>query len=254
MPSVSARLSVLVFGLVAFVGITPRRAWAGTFDVHPVRVELSEKRGKSALLTVTNRGKEPLRLQASAFSWSQSEAGEVELEATSDIVFFPSILTIAPGSSRKIRVGTSASFESTEKTYRIIVEELPSPSPGPTNGIRILTRMSIPIFVQPERPKPLAHIEGVRAQDGELSITVSNRGNASFILRKLDVSARNSSGEVVFEEELAGWYLLASDKRVFRLSIPRPLCDERTKLLVEAHGHQGATTARLELPELRCED
>jgi len=253
MPSRYARISVLLFGLVAFVGITPRRAWAGTFDVNPVRVELSEKKGRSAQLTVTNRGKEALRLQASVFSWSQTESGEIYLEETEDIILFPSIITIEPGASRRIRVGTNADFGPIEKTYRVIVEELPSSKAEPTNGVRILTRVSIPIFVQPKRPQAAAQIEDVRVENGELSFTVRNNGNASFILHKVDVTARNAAGEVVFMRDLAGWYLLASGRRVYRLPVPPQVCDRRTTLHVEAKGNNGATAARLSLPELRCE-
>lgn len=253
MPSRYARLSVLLFGLVAFVGLVPRRAWAGTFDVHPIRVELSERRGKSALLTVTNRGKEAIRLQASAFAWSQSESGEIELAETSDIILFPSIITIAPGSSRKIRVGTNASAGIIEKTYRVIVEEMPSPTEEISNAIRIRTRLSIPIFLQPKRTEASPQIEDVKVKNGELSVTVRNKGNASVILHKVDVTARNADGDVVFTKDLAGWYLLASGKRVYRLPIPPQVCNEKTSLFIEAKGKNDATMARLRLPELRCE-
>lgn len=253
MPSMSARLSILLFGLVALLTMTARGAWASTFDVYPVRVELSQKRGKSALLTVSNRGKEPLRLQASAFAWSQSEAGEVELAETTDIVFFPSMLTIAPGASRKIRVGTNAPIGAREQTYRLIVEELPTASSAPSNGIRILTRMSIPIFLQPDAPRSIAHIESVGSKGKELAVTIGNRGNASFILRHITVTARDASGSIVFERELPGWYLLAASKREFRFPIPEDACKRIANGVVEAKGQSDAVHAQLEIPVLRCE-
>lgn len=254
MLSVFARLSVLLFGIVAFVAVTPRRAWAGTFDVYPVRVELSEKRGKSAWLTVTNRGKEPVRLQASAFAWSQSETGEVELGETSDIVFFPSMLTIAPGASRKLRIGTTIPIGAREQTYRLIVEELPNTQGTQANGIRILTRMSIPIFVQPESKRAGLRIENIDSRNGEIVMTVGNPGNVSLMLRQVAFVARDAAGRILFERELPGWYLLASGKRVFRLQLPGSVCSRIANATVEAKSQGDSLNARLEIPAIRCED
>lgn len=250
---VFARAWFLLVGVIAFMVMTPRGAWAGTFDIYPVRVELSQKRGKSALLTITNRGSETLRLQASAFAWSQSESGDVELAETDDIVFFPSMLTIAPGASRKIRLGTKVVVGPREQTYRLIVEELPSATSAPSNGIRILTRMSIPIFLQTEGGQPIAAIDASGPKREELTVTVGNRGQASFMLREVKLIARDASDAVVLEQEQAGWYLLAGGKRVFRFSIPASVCKKVKSAVVEARGNSDTLKARLEIPVLRCE-
>src|SRR5512141_1630359 len=92
-------LSIVILGLV-FQAEVMR---ASAFRVTPIQVELSGK--SSALLTLTNESGQPLRFQISAFSWSQAPNGDMQLNPTQDISFFPSLLTLKAGEERKVRVG-----------------------------------------------------------------------------------------------------------------------------------------------------
>jgi P pilus assembly chaperone PapD len=83
-------------------------AGAATFTVEPTRIALSG-RTNSVLLTLRNESTETLRFELSVFRWAQSPSGEVQLEPTEDVVFFPSLLTVGPGESRRVRVGSTAS-------------------------------------------------------------------------------------------------------------------------------------------------
>ena len=100
-------------------------ASAATFSVNPTQIYLSG-RTTSALLTLRNDSTETLRFQLSAFAWNQSATGEILLEPTQDVVFFPALLTLKQGEERRIRVGSTVSPGAIEKTYRIFVEELPA--------------------------------------------------------------------------------------------------------------------------------
>src|SRR5262249_7800725 len=156
--------------LAAFVLTLPLAsalpAVAATFTINPIQVFLSDS-AKSGLITLQNTSPGPLRFQLSVFAWAQATDGSMVLAPTRDVVFFPKLLTLAPGEERKIRVGASTPAAATEKTYRLFVEELPSadqanPATG-TSQIRVLTRAGIPIFVRPAKPVVTARIEGVVA-------------------------------------------------------------------------------------------
>jgi fimbrial chaperone protein len=90
-----------------------------------------------------------LQFQLSVFAWAQSPSGEMQLEPTEDIVFFPTLLTLKPNETRRVRVGSATTQEVREKTYRIFVEELPPAGTVAGSGVRVLTKMGIPIFVRP---------------------------------------------------------------------------------------------------------
>ena len=99
-------------------------AAAATFTVDPTQIFLSGRTG-SVLLTLRNESTETLQFQLSVFAWAQSPSGEMQLEPTEDIVFFPTLLTLKPKETRRVRVGSATPQEVREKTYRIFVEELP---------------------------------------------------------------------------------------------------------------------------------
>ena len=71
-------------------------AHAATFTVEPTQITLSG-RTTSVLLTLRNESTEALRFELSAFKWAQSPSGEMQLEATEDVVF----LSIAPDSGSR---------------------------------------------------------------------------------------------------------------------------------------------------------
>src|SRR5262245_61428709 len=161
-------------------------AQASVLHVSPVKVELS-RATPSMLVTVGNDSDRELRFQVSAFAWEQAPDGTMQLLSTRDIVFYPMMLTIAAGEERKIRVGTTVAIGTVEKAYRIFVEELP-PAPGTEGGagginVRVLTKMGLPIFLEPPQPEPQAAIEVLEIASDHVRYRVRNTGNAHFNLQ-----------------------------------------------------------------------
>src|SRR3954469_13224162 len=101
-----------------------RPAGAASFSVDPTLITLSP-RASSTLLVVRNESPQPVRLQVSAVAWSQGLEGDMQVQPTEDLVFFPSLFTLEPGQDRKVRVGTTANFGAAEKSYRLFLEQLP---------------------------------------------------------------------------------------------------------------------------------
>ena len=168
-------------------------AHAATFTVEPTQIMLSG-RTTSVLLTLRNESTEALRFELSAFTWAQSPSGEMQLEATEDVVFFPSLLTVAPGESRRVRVGSATSSAAREKSYRIFVEELP-PANRQGTGVRVLTKMGIPIFVAPSKEVAAATLSGLDLQNGALRFTLTNDGTVHFLPR--DVRIKGFAGSAL---------------------------------------------------------
>src|SRR5512141_1097943 len=169
-----AALAICVLGLVLQAG----NVFASAFKVTPVRVTFSG--ASSTLLTLKNESDQPLRFQISSFAWKQDPKGEVKLEPSDDIVFFPALLTLGPGEERKVRVASTVEAEQVEKTYRILFEELPGiEKPGVTAGaqVKILIKMVIPIFVTPQKGYAQAVVENASIRDNAITFDVRNSGN-----------------------------------------------------------------------------
>ena len=219
----SLKLASVVFSLVFSQA---EHAFASTFKVAPIKVYLTAQTPTS-LLTLTNTSDQPLRFQISAFSWSQSRAGELELAPTEDIIFFPALLTLKAGEERNVRVGyTKRVAPPIEESFRIFFEELPSSEPAPENGaqIKVLTKMGIPIFVAPKDGTPRVAISQSTSNDRSLSFSVENLGNAHFTIRSVQVTGRDASGTELFSRQFDGWYILPRGARDYSLPVTAKEC------------------------------
>lgn len=208
-------------------------AGASELGVNPVQIYLSRD-ASSTVLTLTNQDlKEPLQLQITGFAWKQQADGKMDLQPTEDVVFFPTMLTLAPGAERRLRVGTALAPSAIERTYRIFVEELPAPADaaapekGPTLQVR--SKIGIPIFIAPVSqsvaPKILKPSWGA---GGSLRVAIENAGNVHVFGQQLQVQVKDSTGAALFDKSVNPWYLLAGDHREFTVDLPKGAC-QRTK-------------------------
>ena len=132
--------------------LTPHAATAANFTVTPTEVNLSPS-ATSALVTVRNGGKVPLRFEITLVSWSEDEHGTMALNPSSDVTFFPKLVELPPGASRNIRIGINAgTARDVELSFRLFVEELPDQSAPAANAVALRTKVGIPVFVRPAKP------------------------------------------------------------------------------------------------------
>jgi fimbrial chaperone protein len=237
--------SALLLGVSSF-------ASAATFSVNPTQIMLSAKTS-STLLTLSNESDEPIRFQLTAFAWTQSAAGEIELTGTKDVVFFPALLTLGPKEQRRIRVGATVPVAAAERTYRIFVEELPPlQAPGAGAAVRVLTKMGVPIFLRPVKETATATLNDLGLRAGTLHFTVANTGTVHFVPEQIKVRAIGRDGAAVTERDVAGWYILAAGRREFDITLPATECGRIASLAIEV-GFSGTTLKEtLQTPSGAC--
>ena len=227
------RRSLALAAIVLGLGFQAGNAQASAFRVTPVQLHLTGK--SSALLTLANESGEPLRFQISAFAWTQSPTGDIQLAPTDDITFFPALLTLGPGEERKVRVGSNTVATGTEKTYRIFFEELP-PAQSPekkATEVRILTKMGVPIFLQAPAATAEGRISDLKLTGSDVTFRVANSGTAHFSIQKVHVAVSDDSSKKLLEQDLDGWYVLAGGYREYRLAIPETVCRTATSVSVD---------------------
>jgi fimbrial chaperone protein len=239
-------VAALVFGALI------SRASASTYAVNPTQVVLSAQT-LSRLVTLRNLSDEPLRFQITVFRWHQSAQGEMTLDPTRDVVIFPSLLTVAVGEGRTIRVGFTGAIGNMEATYRIFVDELPpaSPESHPDGGIRMLTRMGIPIFVQPKQPAGRVELSRVELHGSRVSFALRNIGNVHVLPQSISLQGLGRSGAVTVNREEKGWYVLAGGQRDYQFDIPPQTCDGLESLLAKVQ-IAGATLVERLIAPLQC--
>jgi P pilus assembly chaperone PapD len=147
----------------------------------------------------------------------------MSLKPTDDVVFFPQLLTINPREDRKVRVGVTAPPAAAEKTYRLFVEELAPeqrPQHSSTPQVLVLTKMGIPIFLDPPLPSVSGSIDSMRMNHGRFLFAVKNTGNVHFSLNKVRVSGMLGDS-TVFSRETTGSKHASSSCRLRRPIAPK---------------------------------
>ena len=226
--ALSAFEAIVVCCIVALAG----SAHAGSFQVNPIRIILSPQ-STSALLEVQNDGSETARFQIGVFEWDQSADGEMVLNPTEDVIFYPKLLTIEPGDQRNIRVGTKQVTVATEKSYRIFVEELPPADDTQQRGIRLLTKMGVPIFIQPIKQLVQAELGEMKMGGNEFSFEIRNTGNIHFVPGKIRVIGKDMASQILLERSPQPWYILTGGVRKLSIPISPPECKQLHELTIE---------------------
>ena len=189
------------------------------------------------LLSVRNTGGETLRMQVTAFAWDQRPDGTMQLSPTGEVLFFPKLLSLAAGEQRRIRVAVTSPPGPMERTYRLFLDELlPPPSQRPAFGgaaARVVTRTAVPIFLAPTKAVAEGRIEAPRLAGGLLTFDVRNTGRIHLLPRSIRVSGVSSSGAVVFEREMSGWYILAAGTRRYEVPVPPDACRGLDRIHIE---------------------
>lgn len=139
-------------------------AQAATLQISPVTIEFSASEHATGL-TLRNPGDTPLYGQVRVFQWGQAH-GEDVLTPTADVIASPPLIEIAPHgdqlvrlvranassagaqAARSIQASGAAGLGSGERSYRLLIDELPAPGTADTEGVTIRLRYSVPVFVE----------------------------------------------------------------------------------------------------------
>ena len=241
-------------GLTAFLvlALLPVAASANGSSVSPTRLLLATG-AASTYVTITNTSLVPQRYSASAYRWNQTAAVPVVLSPTNDIVFFPGSFIIDSLHSQRIRIGSSAASDTTEKTYRIVVSELPplqNVLVADSAGLAFTASFSIPIYLAPQKAVPAGQITDVVVDRHSLRFSVRNTGNVHFVAKTMRVIARSESATIMSAENSA-WFVLANSQHDFVMPLPGGSCSTiRTISIVVDAGN--AKFDRTVAPEHAC--
>jgi fimbrial chaperone protein len=189
-------------------------AVAGAFNVAPVRVELSAQ-SRTQALTVRNQGDEPSVVQVQVFAWSQ-EAGQDVLVPTTDLLLSPPVFTVQPGQAQLLRVALRAAPDpARQRSYRIVMQEVPGQAPSGASTLRVALRISLPVFVEPTvAASPQLDWQARLDADGKLLVSASNGGNGHIQL--IDFKLSSAAGaEIASQQQVS--YILPGQTRSWTL-------------------------------------
>lgn len=243
--------TVLMTAIAAILVLVPRPA-AANFTVTPTEVNLSAG-STSALVTLRNGNKTPVRFEITVFRWTEDERGQMNLQPSSDVTFFPKLIELPAGASRNIRIGVNTGVaRDVEQSFRLFVEELPDETAPRANAVAIRTKMGIPVFVRPGKPARSAVIDGVTVQNGVVRTRVRNTGNLHINVENIVVNGGGTAAKPAFSKEGRGWYVLPGATRIFEVPLTTAECSSVSSVAVEVFGHNTSLKAAGQVPPAAC--
>lgn len=192
---------------------------AASLQISPVTVELAPQE-RGAVMTLANSGDTPLHGQVRVYQWEQRDGQDI-LTPTPELQASPPLLRIAPGAEQIVRlVRTDEAPAAAERSYRLLIDEIPEESASDTSGIRLRMRYSVPVFVGPGLGAGAAPQLEWRLMPGERNwrLRVDNRGTRRARLNSVVLLAPDGTQRSL-EQGLLG-YALAGSHRIWDLDIP----------------------------------
>jgi fimbrial chaperone protein len=232
--------------------LAPHAAAAANFTVTPTEVDLSTS-ATSALVTLRNVSKAPLRFEVTLVTWSEDEHGVMALNPSSDVTFFPRLVELAGGASRNIRIGINPGMaRDVEQSFRLFIEELPDQSARVANAVALRTKIGLPVFVRPAKPSRTAVIDGVSVENGKVLARVRNTGNLHLSVDTISVKGAGQSAAPTFTKEGPGWYVLPGATRIFEVPMTAAECRSTTSVAVEVFGHNRSLKGASQVSPAAC--
>jgi fimbrial chaperone protein len=184
-------LSALILGAAILAGFETASlgpAAAGSLEVAPTTIELPSG-SDIAVFYITNRGDQPVVAQVQGFAWRQTDSGD-RLDPSDALTVSPPIARLLPGQQQIVRLAVKPDSGAVdERSFRLLVSELPDSSAQAVPGIHVLLQFSVPVFKAGAHPEP-AHLVWQIARSSEgLSLIVHNTGARHVKLSGLCFSA-----------------------------------------------------------------
>lgn len=252
MKNLSVVRNVIFGALCLFFAVQfPCASSAQEWSVAPIKLDFSGGT-TSGVITVTNDSSSKFTYQMNAFQWTQDKDGKDVYTETSDIIFYPKLMSIEPKDQKIIRVGTKIPRGDSEKTYRLFIEDITRPAGATGATVVFAIRFGVPIFFKPIKEDIKASLDPLAMVKGIITVPVRNVGNSHFVVQKIMISGIGQKNETVLSKELPGWYVLTGTLKKYTMEIPRESCQRISRIQIEVKTEQFTLKDSLNVQKAMC--
>ena len=131
-------------------------AFALDFSIQPIRIYMSAEKNTAVFKIENLTEKKTITVETEVKEWDQDENGKFILKETEDLIVVPPYIELEPRQKQLVKLAYLGSFDGkTQKTYRLIVKQIPQeikPEKNPKKiktAIQIVLHVSVPVFVNP---------------------------------------------------------------------------------------------------------
>jgi fimbrial chaperone protein len=219
-------------------------AVASDIAVAPIQLSIPSGDG-AAVMNIQNKSTYPVRLQITGSAWDQQPNGVMKLTPSEDLIFFPTLVTVAPLETQQIRIGVEGGAASTERTFRVFINELPSINEALTgHSIAVRLKVGVPVFVEPSRQVRALAIPSATLASGKIDFSLRNNGTVREMIDKIEVAGLDAGGKTVAGASADAWYVLAGGRRDFSLPFSKAACRSVSSINITAQTNLGPVVLR----------
>lgn len=211
-----------------FLGLTlSSQSGAADLQVQPLGVQLSANRPVAAMI-LSNDDKNPIVVQVKAYIWQQKEGHDV-YTPTKDLLVTPPVITVPAGDQQLLRVALlQGNFPAQqERAYRLYIQQVPTQlsKAKDEEGIFVVLRLGLPVFVQPLVPPKLELQWQLKTlKNGKQVLLAKNLGNIHEKITQIELQKGSSKTTIeTFTYLLPGqsqsWPILAKNTEQGTLSV-----------------------------------
>lgn len=199
-------------------------ASAARFSINLTRVHLGQNHPVETV-ALGNEEAQPLNFEVQVKRWTQGADGTWSLAPSDGLVVHPLIVTIPVGGKARVRIGTLAPTTDGEQAYRVELQQLPDPNAmADATQVRMLTRISLPVFVEPHGAQPQLALAASSTTHHKLGLVLRNDGKAYAPPGEASVRVFDGQGRMVHEGKLSIGYVLAGAQLPIATAWPAGAC------------------------------
>jgi fimbrial chaperone protein len=224
-------LNPVLAALIAWCCLSSGAATASSLEISPVSVNLVAGQN-TKVIEITNRGGSSVAIQIRAYAWSQS--GDTDtLAPTKDIILSPPIFTVPAGASQTIRLLLRAKGATGERSYRLLLDEVPPPGTQ-RNQVGIAMRVSLPVIAAAALP-PSRNLawRAKRGPGNQILLSAANMGNVYDKVHAIAVTLPDGSHPTIVASG-DNSYLLSNAKRQWVVQDTTPQATVRLSVTTQA--------------------
>ncbi len=229
--------------VVCLVGASVVMAEQGGIYLSPTILVL-EHNSPVSVVVVRNDTDRETRFQARGFAWSNSPDASIQLELTDDLVVYPTAISLQPGETRRVRVGSRVPGERVERAFRLILDEVPLPG-APSAAVGLTTRMqfSLPVFLETRDRSMQVTMPTPDVVAGAVRVSLRNTGPRHVTPQRVDIRGIQADGTTLWTRSFKPWYLLAGESRRFEAPLTAAECLATERVVAEAAFAEGPKLA-----------
>jgi len=160
------------------LGIPGASLLAAGLQIAPVSLTIPADK-KADEVWLRNSGNEIVHAQVRVYRWSQSQ-GEDVLTPDNGMMASPPMVQIEPGQQqlvRLVRMGPMAAPTPDERSYRLLIDELPIKRVKSKAGLDFVFRYSVPVFIAGTAPAKPVLAWSMQQSGKHAGLVVTNSGN-----------------------------------------------------------------------------